>query len=73
MLQFFLELIIAILAVYGAYAALHQLAALLDKLIGTKSVCQDRGDRLERKGKEDSHGGESESESGRPDHIGRDD
>lgn len=70
MLQFFLELIIALLAVYGAYSALHELVALLEKIIQLKPSEED-GRKIKKNRKEDSHGGAEES--GRTDHIGRND
>ena len=72
MLQFFLELTIALLAVYGAYSALHEIAALLERIVGTKPsnpTIDPTNDQ--RQGKEDSHG--KSRESGRSDHVGRDD
>ena len=69
MLQFFLELIIALLAVYGAYSALHEIVALLEKIVGLRSPDRKRENLIEPR-KEDSH--DREGESGRTDHIGRD-
>ena len=72
MLQFFLELTIALLAVYGAYSALHEIAALLERMLGTKpSDPTSNPTKDQRQGKEDSHG--ESGESGRSDHVGRDD
>lgn len=66
MLQFFLEMIIAVLAVYGAYTALHEMGALICKWI----------DAPRNKGGSDrSHQGKEDSEDGRKqgsDHPGGD-
>ena len=71
MLQFFLELTIALLAVYGAYSALHEIAALLERLVGTKPTDQTMDiTNDQRQGKEDSHG--ESGKSRRSDHVGRD-
>ena len=51
MLQFFLEIIIAVLAVYGGYTALHELAALLCKWIGAPGY--DSNQQPTTPGKED--------------------
>ena len=70
MLQFFLELIIALLAVYGAYSALHEIVALLEKMVQPKPTVGVGGE-TKKKRKGDSHGGAEES--GRTDHTGRND
>ena len=66
MLQFFFEIIVAVLAVYGGYTALHELSAFLCKWIGAPDA-QSKGE--EPKGKEDSEDGGS----GGSDYAGRDD
>ena len=70
MLQFFLELTIALLAVYGAYTALHEIVALLEKLVGSKPSAEQM-DPMNEIGKEDSHG--ESGTTGRDDHSGGDD
>lgn len=52
MLQFFIEMMIAILAVYGGYTALHDLAALICKWIGAPEYRPDVPRQIQ--GKEDS-------------------
>ena len=65
MLQFFLEIIIAVLAVYGAYTALHEIGALICKWIDAPRYnCE--GKRSD-KGKEDSEDGREQGS----DHAGR--
>ena len=75
MLQFFLELTIALLAVYGAYSALHEIVALLERMVGSEPSPKQADPRNgQTQGKEVSHGESGESrESGRSDHVGRDD
>ena len=70
MLQFFLELTIALLAVYGAYSALHEIVALLQKMIQPSPSGKD-GNLKKEEGKEDSNG--RAEETGRTDHTGGDD
>ena len=71
MLQFFLELTIALLAVYGAYSALHEIVALLERMLGIKPSDQTIDSMNDQgQGKEDSHG--ESGESRRSDHVGRD-
>ena len=70
MLQFFLELTIALLAVYGAYTALHEIVALLEKLVRSKPSSENM-DPLNENRKEDSHG--DSGKTGRDDHPGGDD
>ena len=41
MLQFFFEMIVAVLAVYGGYAALHELSALICKWIGAPEYTEE--------------------------------
>ncbi len=67
MLQFFFEIIVAVLAVYGAYTALHELAALLCKWIGAPRDVSADGET--EKGKEDSEDGRTTGS----DHAGGDD
>ncbi len=69
MLQFFLELTIALLAVYGAYTALHEIVALLEKLVRSRPNSQTR-DPMNENRKEDSYG--EAGESRRDDHLGGD-
>ncbi|MBQ7355015.1 MAG: hypothetical protein IJW62_05805 [Clostridia bacterium] len=67
MLQFFFEIIVAVLAVYGGYTALHELAALLCKWIGAPRYTV--GADAEQSGKEDSEDGRTKGS----DHAGGDD
>jgi hypothetical protein len=64
MLQFFFEIIVAVLAVYGGYTALQELAALICKWIGAPAYS---AELPQDKGKEDScrEGGEENDELGR--------
>ena len=70
MLRFFFEIIVAVLAVYGGYTALHDLAALISLWIGSR--CDDGKDadveEPNDEGKEDSPNGGTEGS----DHTGRD-
>ncbi|MBQ8288238.1 MAG: hypothetical protein IJX76_05640 [Clostridia bacterium] len=67
MLQFFFEIIVAVLAVYGGYTALHELAALVCKWIGAPRYTLE--DSEPRNRKEDSEDGRDEGS----DHAGGDD
>lgn len=67
MLQFFFEIIVAVLAVYGGYTALHELGALIGKWIG--SPRNSPKEDLTQVGKEDLEN----ERTGRSDHVGRDD
>ena len=70
MLQFFLELTIALLAVYGAYTALHEIVAMLEKLVCSKTP-KSKMNHINPQGKEDAHG--ESGTTGRDDHIRGDD
>ena len=70
MLQFFLELTIALLAVYGAYSMLHEIVAVLEKLVRSRPNQENRDQENETR-KEDSHG--EAGTTGRDDYAGRDD
>ncbi len=67
MLQVFYEMIVAVLAVYGGYTALHELGALICKWID--SPRQNASEKERSNGKEDSPNGGTEGS----DHAGRDD
>lgn len=67
MLQFFLEIIIAVLAVYGAYTALHEIGALICKWIDAPRY--GGADDESNKEKEDSDDGRDQGS----DHSGGND
>ena len=64
MLQFFLEMIIAVLAVYGAYTALHDMGALICKWIDAPHKSGESDPTPQRK--EDSEDGREQG----PDYPG---
>ncbi|MBQ8382704.1 MAG: hypothetical protein IJX47_05815 [Clostridia bacterium] len=67
MLQFFFEITVAVLAVYGGYTALHELVALICKWIGAPRYTSEINGSEKRK--EDSDDGRDEGS----DHAGGDD
>ena len=59
MLQFFFQIIVAVLAVYGGYTALHELATLVCKWIGApQHESQDKTDQRRKEDSKESIGGE---------------
>ncbi len=69
MLQFFFEIIVAVLAVYGGYTALHELSALICQWIGGVDPQECAQIPSEQ---EDTHRGEQRTnpEQGGSDHPG---
>lgn len=55
MLQFVFEIIVAVLAVYGGYTALHELARLIEKWLDAPSYSREDANTVVSVRKEDSH------------------
>lgn len=55
MLQFFFEIVVAVLAVYGGYTALHELVRLIEKLLGASPYSREDAPNEIPTRKEDSH------------------